>query len=327
MVAEPVTRTTREPTLKRILLGLILYMLACDAPAGSTPPVQDIASPEDTALPQDTAPPQDTNPPGEDTAVDAADSEPLAPVCERSPERIRCPHETLNILVGFESRGLHYALPAGEPPPEGWPVVIFFQGSFLSASIAWEAYPLSTYGLYYRVEAAADLLDAGFAVLAPEAQIGGTTFWNTNIAPWNLAWTTSPDHLFMLDIFAAIEDGSLGALDANRLHAAGISSGGYMTSRMALSYPGRFRSLAIHSASWATCDGVLCFVPGSLPEDHPPTLFLHGALDPIVPITTMWAYHDALQAQGIDVAAEVDPSAAHAWIAATPQALVSWFQR
>ena len=36
-----------------------------------------------------------------------------------------------------------------------------------------------------------------------------------------------------------------------------------------------------------------------LPSDHPPTLFLHGGQDDIVPIATAQAYEQDLVAQGI----------------------------
>lgn len=92
------------------------------------------------------------------------------------------------------------------------------------------------------------------------------------------------------------------------LYATGISSGGYMTSRTAnefASRPGQFvpahpfRAVAIESASFESCAGALCVIPTPLPATHPPTLFLHGLIDPIVPIITAQAYDGALQAQSI----------------------------
>jgi poly(3-hydroxyoctanoate) depolymerase len=130
----------------------------------------------------------------------------------------------------------------------------------------------------------------------------------------------------MLGLFDAIEQGEFGPLDPARLYATGISSGGYMTSRMAVSYPGRFKSLAIHSASYASCSGPLCVVPDSLPSDHPPTLFLHGQIDLTVPISTMKLYRDRLAATGHVVSTVVDPFAGHEWISAAPDAVVAWFQ-
>jgi len=138
-------------------------------------------------------------------------------------------------------------------------------------------------------------------------------------------WQTSEDHQFMLDIFAEIDRGGFGPLDNGRLYATGISSGGYMTSRMDVSYRSRFRALAIHSASYATCGGFLCVLPDDLNSGHLPTLFMHGDADPIVPIATMLSYRDELDNLGVDTETIVAPGVGHAWIDASPQALVDWF--
>ena len=164
-------------------------------------------------------------------------------------------------------------------------------------------------------------------MLTPEAHLQGATFWDTNIPPYNLLWTTSPDHAFMVSIFKAIDSGVFGQLDAQHLHALGISSGGYMTSRMALSYPGKFRSLAIHSASWATCSGPLCVLPATLPQAHPATLFLHGEADAVVPMSTMTPYRKALTAAGVPTALVTEAGAGHAWLPAGPAAVVAFFEK
>ena len=172
------------------------------------------------------------------------------------------------------------------------------------------------------------LLSSGITVwqnITAEAHLGGNTFWDTNVPPWSVAWSGSPDDQFMLALFDAINAGAFGQLDADRLYATGISSGGYMTSRMAVSYPGRFKALAIQSASYATCSGPLCAVPQSLPADHPPTLFLHGAIDATVPIWTMYPYRDALEDAGHVVSTVVHTTAGHEWIHEAPDAVVAWF--
>ena len=89
-------------------------------------------------------------------------------------------------------------------------------------------------------------------MLAPEVRLNGSTYWDTNIPPYSFAWTTAPDHDLMVAIFDGIAYRDYGELDESSLYASGISSGGYMTSRMAVSYPGRFKALAINAASYAT---------------------------------------------------------------------------
>lgn len=247
--------------------------------------------------------------------------------CERAPARVRCDHVTVTIATGafgLSAREVHLMHPVGEPPATGWPTALLFQGSLHSAEGFFEGEADGDFGALNQASLVADLLDAGFAVIAPEARYDGATFWDTNVLPWAFAWETSEDHQLMVELFAAIDDGALGPLDPGRLYAAGISSGGYMTSRMAVSYPGRFRALAIESASYATCSGFVCDVP-DLPADHPPTLFLHGAEDAIVPLGTAEAYAEALAAQDTEARVLVDPSAGHAWIDAAPSATVAWF--
>lgn len=160
-------------------------------------------------------------------------------------------------------------------------------------------------------------------MLAPDALVSGSTFWQTNIPPWSVLWNTSSDHVFLLAIWKAMHDGRFGPLDSRRMYAMGISSGGFMTSRMAVSYPGTFRALAVHSASYATCSA-LCLVP-ALPSSHPPTLFLHGALDLIVPRPTMESYRDALLRNRHEVKTVVDPTAGHEWLPEAAQAIPDWF--
>jgi len=131
--------------------------------------------------------------------------------------------------------------------------------------------------------------------------------------------------LVMNELFAGIEAGRFGPLDPSHLYATGISSGGFMTSRMAVSYRGRFRALAIHSGSYATCPTV-CVIPTPLPKDHPPTLFVQGALDPVVPLPEMELYRGVLSAEGFEVSTLINPTGAHAWFAQSGPAILAWFQ-
>jgi dipeptidyl aminopeptidase/acylaminoacyl peptidase len=189
----------------------------------------------------------------------------------------------------------------------------------------WAATDGAAFGADHQTATLRALLEAGFVVVTPEARLGGSSFWDTNVPPWAHDWAAAPDHVMMKALFAALEAGDLGPVNLSRLYAAGISSGGYMTSRMAVAYPSRFRALAVHSASFATCAGALCVLPSALPADHPPTLFLHGVADPVVPFGTMRLYRDALKDQGTEVAEVLEPQAGHAWLAAAPEAVRDFF--
>ncbi|MCB9763573.1 MAG: plasmid partitioning protein [Alphaproteobacteria bacterium] len=258
--------------------------------------------------------------------LSACASPPEEARCTLTDGRATCTHETTTLHPHNVDRDVHWQLPLGDPPPEGFPVVLLFQGSMVPADATWSAREGAPLGAFHQVSLVAALLDGGFAVLAPEALGWGLTCWNTNVPPWADAWEGAPDDLLMLDLFDHIEDGTFGPLDPDRLHAVGISSGGYMTSRMAVSYPGRFESLVIASASFATCAGFACDVPDVLPADHPPTRFLHGALDPVVPMFTMERYRDALLLADVPVDTVIDDDTGHAWFSAAPVATLAWFE-
>lgn len=201
-----------------------------------------------------------------------------------------------------------------------------FQGSFFTAELTWSSTNAMPFGAYHQTDVVRRLLDRGYAVITPEAHIGGSTFWDTNVPPWSLAWTTSPDHAFMTTIFSMIDAGTFGPLDGDGLFATGISSGGYMASRMALAYPERFRAVAIQSASYAACSGPLCVIP-SLPSTHAPTLFLHGSADVVVPVLTARAYDAALRSQGTPTRFVSDLLSGHEWIRQAPAEVPAWFDR
>jgi poly(3-hydroxybutyrate) depolymerase len=266
-------------------------------------------------------PPVDDTAQTTDTAVAVFESG-----CTMEVDRRVCPYETVGLSTGMARRDVHFQRPdSPDVPADGWPVVVLFQGSLFSGETFWEAEPDAPFGGWHQPALVHALLSAGFAVVTPEAQFDGTTFWNTNVWPWSTAWSTSPDHRLMLALFEGLEDGTFGDVDPERLYAAGISSGGYMTSRMAKSYPGRFRALGIQSASWATCGGPLCVLPANLPDDHPPTVFLHGEDDAIVPLWTMEQYADRLDAQGVSTERIVEPDVGHAWLEVAPETLTAWF--
>lgn len=236
-----------------------------------------------------------------------------------------CPYNTTSLRIGAETRNVLWQVPRGTPPFGGWPVVVMFQGTGATAALTWAATPAEPFGAYHQTRVVQRLLDRGFAVLTPETHLGGFTFWDTN-NPLFGDYYASPDHALMLRLFDELDAGRFGPANLGRMFATGISSGGYMTSRMALSYPGRFRALAIQSGSWATCAGPLCIV-GPIPADHPPTLFLHGALDPVVPLVTMDFYNNALGDAGVPSRRVVEPLALHRWIDAAPDEIAAWFQR
>lgn len=243
------------------------------------------------------------------------------PPCTTSALGARCAYE----VAHSGGRRVLYQVPAGPPPPEGFPVVLLFQGSLVPPVSMWSALRGEPWGAYHAVRTLQALLEAGFAVLTPTTLGRGLTCWNTNVPPWADDWSGSPDAAFMDALLDDVADGLYGPLDPDALYAMGLSSGGYMTSRMALAYPGRFTALAIVGGSWATCVGALCRIPEELPQDHPPTLFLHGAWDLVVPAWTSGGYARALEDQGIPVDRRLNWLQGHGWPPEAPDAVQMWF--
>ena len=265
--------------------------------------------------------------PTDATGQAGSDGTATKPLCSHGSLIVQCSYNTKILTLGLPldaQRKVHWQLPLGKAPASGWPWVVIFQGSFFPADQAWTASPLSAFGALYLVETIEALLGAGYAVLTPEAAASGTTFWNTNVMPWSAAWSSSPDAVLMKLLFAAVEAGKFGPLSPKQRYAAGASSGGYMTSRMAIAYPGSFRALAIIAASYATCAGTLCVVP-ALPADHPPTLFMHGQLDLVVPQWTAELYKSALAKQGTPTTLISDPLGGHSWPAGGAKAILAFF--
>ncbi|WP_225580208.1 plasmid partitioning protein [Pseudomonas sp. PDM16] len=242
------------------------------------------------------------------------------------PASISCSTQTTSINSGGEApRKVVFQVPMGTPPANGWPVALLFHGSLVKVT-GFSYNTGAPFGGYYQGELIRALLDSGYAVIAPNA-LTAAEAWQTNEPAWANNYAQSNDQLFFNNLFAAMNSGVFGKLDARRWYAVGISSGGYNTSRMAVSFPGRFKALAIQSASFATCVGARCPLPQELPAGHPATLFLHGMADRVVPWSSMQPYHDRLLLQGVDTALYTEAAGTHQWFAASPSRILDWFQR
>jgi len=234
---------------------------------------------------------------------------------------ISIPHQEKEVGAGlWMKRLVKYQLPSGPVPARGWPVVILYQGTM--APVQFDRKSDAHFGLIHEAELIERLLDNGFAVLAPNAifKVG----WVTNVARVGYEFTS--DYVFISNILKEIETGGFGPLDSKTLFAAGISSGGYNTSRMAVSFAGRFKALAIHSGSYATCLGASCVVPVAMPADHPPTLFLYGAHDDLVPRWTVDEYYNALRTSGVRTELYINETAGHEYFPESPEKIVEWFK-
>ncbi len=241
---------------------------------------------------------------------------------DQNPISMKCTYRQRLVSAGFNApRFVKYQLPIGAPPATGWPAVIIYQGSYFTVEFSrLNGLP---YGAYHEIELIRKLLDNGYAVFAPRA--AAHIAWMTNLQ--FLDYEMTGDFAFISNLIEEISTGEFGPIDSKRLYATGISSGGYNTSRMAVSFPGAFKALAIQSASYATCMGSTCSVPDALPSNHPPTLLLHGEKDLIVPLFTAKMYTKSLIANGIQNKLIVNRGAGHQWIPEASEEILTWFEQ
>jgi len=253
--------------------------------------------------------------------------------CTESRSRITCSHSSIEFEIRGQTRTVHYQRPA-QGAPKG--TIIIFHGWNLYADFGWEAKSTGrdTYGIYNKVLTIKALLEAGYTVITPNAQ-KPAGYWDTNQAPYNTKdlrkWTESPDHDLVLALLAAIGEGRFGKSTMDSIHVVGFSSGGYMASRMAYSYPGQFRSITVQSASYFYCGGEYCPASvakalASLYGTHPPTLFLHGTSDSLVPVETSELYHNALKAHNIDTRRITGRNVNHQWLDEAPKEVLAWIE-
>ena len=257
---------------------------------------------------------------GDSPRSSTADGDASSPCIVTSTDALCHSQPVVTITNGSDARRVYWAGPAAPAPEGGRPAVILYQGTGFGPATTWDAdVGVSTpFGGYYQIAVIASLLDAGFVVVQPEAQ--GGVAWDTNAGNYD----GSADAIFIPQLLARIAQGTFGPIDVTHLYATGISSGGYMTSRMAVSYPGRFRALAIESGSYATCLGPICSIPTTLPANHPPTLFLHGGTDDIVPIATAQTYTRSSW-PGHRHEVRRRPERGHQWLSTAPQEVTEWF--
>lgn len=236
----------------------------------------------------------------------------------------------------FVNRPVRWQVPEGTAPAGGWPVAFYYAGTQLTDTDNAFIHRMSQpYGQGYVPHIIRELLDAPsggrkYAVIVadPPASSGTYQYWHTNVI---FPYSASCDYDFFPDFFGEIAGGSYGAASQYNLgkrYAFGISSGGFNSSRMAVTFNGSsvWKALGIVAASYATCSSS-CSVP-TLPANHPPTKFWHGQNDGIVPLTTMYTYYNKLGSQGL-VRSKLEHPGGHEFTADSLGAsgIKNWFDR
>ena len=150
-------------------------------------------------------------------------------------------------------------------------------------------------------------------------------------------WNISEDHILLRELMEKFSKGSLGfKIDVGSMHAVGFSSGGFMTSRMAFSYSGLFKSLSIVSGGYYNCLPPINNCPDDDYTDdahrevikfHPPTQLLHGSDDKTVPVDLAQRYHANLVENSMQPTRLITTDQGHTWIKGSVEAVIEWIEK
>lgn len=66
-------------------------------------------------------------------------------------------------------------------------------------------------------------------------------------------------------------------------------------------------------------------MPNRIDKNHPPTLFLHGKRDFVVPYGTMLKYEKLLKQNGVETKKILNKKATHQWLPEAPEGIAAWF--
>lgn len=213
-------------------------------------------------------------------------------------------------------------------PASGYPVLFLLHGAS-QYPFAWFL-PFNLWS-YHQSLFTQKALDAGFFVIVPSS--------GRPIRPGPHAWSSfipefseSEDLQLFQSLFSWIENQSI-ALDSNQVFCAGFSSGGFMTSRLAKVFPDRFSAILVHSG--ADADSITftykgpefdCESPQEYPENHPPTLVVHGQKDTLVPYECGVHFYQELQRNNINSTLLTVEEKGHIWLTSISEDMIRFFQ-
>ena len=226
-------------------------------------------------------------------------------------------------------RRVYLSFPKGSPPLEGWPIVILLHGRGQSGGAWFGKGPLSIGEQKFFPPI---LVDSGFAVLAPD----GAEPFRKGLKEWDFFHRkreNSKDIPFFESLFSWMEKNPKLKFDMNKLYVAGISSGGFMTSRLAQAFPLKFRAACVIAAGNPDSFRFVSDLPlaeeadpsPAITSKHPPTLILHGTKDNIVPLEKGERYYQELKKAGVETEIHEIPGGRHLWPEQYNQRIVQWF--
>ncbi|MFH1837900.1 MAG: alpha/beta fold hydrolase, partial [Candidatus Kuenenbacteria bacterium] len=201
-----------------------------------------------------------------------------------------------------------------------------------------------------QVEFVKKALIKGYAVIAPDSETpnySNCTIKDTKQWYYEKDWQNSSDYTFFNQIIPWINNQNI--FNSNRVYATGISSGGFMSSRLARFFgTPKIKAIAVRSAGDAdsithedrsnmklcsdgnnpfpaSCGPIFNDVNSSINTNHSPTLIIHGSKDGTVPIESANHYYDELTSANIATTKKVKPLGCHTWFDDYDQEILDWF--
>jgi poly(3-hydroxybutyrate) depolymerase len=154
---------------------------------------------------------------------------------------------------GLQPRGLRVYSPKGaDKKPK--PVLLYFHSTDFPVFL--DRPSSAPFGLYYESQMIQKIVsEKGFVVIAPDAIYNyGSFAWQTNLAPYFFDFASSEDYKFVDIIFKNIDKYD-SSIDHKKIFVGGLSSGGYMASRLSI-LPEFAKKNTCHLCSF----GVLCIL-------------------------------------------------------------------
>lgn len=231
------------------------------------------------------------------------------------------------IIEEIGGRKVYLALPPGKSPEKGWPVAILLHGRGQTAG-AWFGKGLLSRGdqkLFPPL-----ILNAGIVVMAPEA----LEPFGKGVKQWDF-FHRKPEHsgdlAFFQNFFQWMEGNRKITFDFSKVYAIGISSGGFMASRLGQVYPEKWAALVVIAAGNADSFPQIPTFPldskalsNEISFQHPPTLIIHGDKDRIVPFVYGERYFQDLKQAGVKAEMLVVPEGGHQWPTQFHERMIKW---
>lgn len=253
---------------------------------------------------------------------------PLRPVAKALGASDEALYGLENIL---QARKVKLLKPDKEAPEGGFPVVLMSHGS-LAPHQAYRPQEINVlggsvelpFGGYNEARLVHGLLESGYAVMFLEAEL--SMVWTTNGPLVRHLPQLTSDHYFLRKLVQVINNGEIADVNPAMKFALGISSGGYNTSRLAHEFPEEFEAVVIQAAGQMKNLGPIFTATSDVAANHPATLFMHGAMDTIVPINPALEYYNALKAADVESYFGIFDGG-HAWNDEAPSMIANFFNQ